>query len=185
MIHRLSTIREHELEIFKDFVMFEQRIFSHRLPKSFGEIKVEHDEQPCQHEENKSLQEFNRQMLNVKTNQYEIKIRHDEHLYQRDLSAFEFHLLQANNNRQTDEMNNVMTCVKTYLNHKTKTWICRIRYEESLLHSRLLRLCHRGSLKDETTHVYPQVIIDSSKISLSRIQLDYLSCNGKLKLHFH
>ena len=101
-------------------------------------------------------------------------------MYQRELATFEFRLSQANDNRQTDEMNKVMTCVKTYLNHKTKAWIRHIRYEESLLHSRLLCLCHRGSLKDETTHVYPQVIIDSSKISLSRIQLDYLSCNGNL-----
>ena len=59
--------------IFKDFVMFEQPIFSHRLPKSFGSIKVEHDEQPCDHEENKSLQEFNRQMLNVKINHMKLK----------------------------------------------------------------------------------------------------------------
>ena len=56
-------------------------------------------------------------------------------MYQRELAAFQFHLLQANDNQQTDEMNKVITCVKTYLNHTTKAWIRRIRYEELLLHS--------------------------------------------------
>ncbi|CAF5083083.1 unnamed protein product, partial [Rotaria magnacalcarata] len=59
-----------------------------------------------------------------------------------------------------------MILLKCYLNHYT---------------NRLIVRQHRRHLlsKQQTVNVYPQIIVDVPKISLNRIQLDYLSKSGK------
>jgi hypothetical protein len=48
-------------------------------------------------------------------------------------------------------------------------------------HIKLIRHYHRQLLSTAktSTDVYPQIIVDIPKVSLNRIQLDYLSRNGK------
>lgn len=162
--------------------MFQQRIFSRRLPKSFESITVKHEPGQSAHDVNKTLQELKRNMLDIELNRFETKLQECEQLYQRKLNAFELKLPKIIDNDQKHLVNTIMAHTKTYLEHITKAWIRRIRYEESLLRTKLLRDRRNRPLKNEITHVYPQVIIDSSTLSLSHRQLDYLSSNGNLNL---
>ena len=69
-----------------------------------------------------------------------------------------------------------------------KSSIRQIRYKESCLHVKLIRH-HRRRRQSLATNriidVYPQIIVDVPKISLNRIQLEYLSHTGKFKILFH
>lgn len=162
--------------------MFQQRIFSRQLPKSFESVSVKREPGQSVHDVNKALQELKRHMLDVELNRYETKLQECEQLYQQKLTAFELALSQTVDGHQKHLVNNIIGYTKAYLEHNTKVWIRRIRYEESLLRGKLLRYRRNRPSKSETTRVYPQVILDSSTISLSHGQLDYLSSNGKLNL---
>ncbi|CAF4735577.1 unnamed protein product, partial [Rotaria magnacalcarata] len=73
-----------------------------------------------------------------------------------------------------------MTLLKCYLSHYTNRLIRQIRYKEACVHVKLLRQHRRHFLsKQQIVDVYPQIIVDVPKISLNRIQLDYLSKSGK------
>ena len=117
-------------------------------------------------------------MLNGQLGKYESKMQEYECLYQRELTAFEHELLHTNYNHQNNERNNIINCVKTYLNHQTNKWIRTIRFQKACLHQKFSRH-HHSSLQHETVHVYPQVIVDASKVLLNPVQFDYLSHNGK------
>lgn len=162
--------------------MLQQRIFSRKLPKSFDSLttnkEVGHDER----NHHKNLQELKRKTLDAEIERHEKKIQGYEELYRQKLVAFEFDLSHRVDHHQKHLTNNIITCIKAYLDHRTNLSIRRIRYEESLLRTKLLRHRLNRRLKNKVTHVYPQVIIDSSTISLSSRQLDYLSTNGKLNL---
>ncbi|CAM4958271.1 unnamed protein product [Rotaria socialis] len=72
-----------------------------------------------------------------------------------------------------------MTLLKCYLSHYTNRLIRQIRYKEACVHVKLVRRHHRHLLsKQQIVDVYPQIIVDVPKISLNRIQLDYLSKSG-------
>ncbi|CAM2725150.1 unnamed protein product [Rotaria socialis] len=69
-----------------------------------------------------------------------------------------------------------MTLLKCYLSHYTNRLIRKIRYKEAWVHVTLARQHRRHLLsKQQIVDVYPQIIVDVPKISLNRIQLDYLS----------
>jgi hypothetical protein len=161
--------------------MFEQRILCHRLPKSFDSIKVENVDQPCTNKRNKTIQDFKRQMLNVKLQQYEMKIQEYEHMYQQELTTFELQHSQTKSSYLKDQMGDMpISLLKTHLNQQTNRFIRQIRYKESCFHTKVLRHHHfHASKTQKTINVYPQVIVDVSKISLNHNQLDYLSRNGK------
>ena len=181
-IHRLNTMRKEQMKIFKQLTMFQQRIVCHRLPKSFDCITVENIEQQCKHKQNKIIQEMKRQMLNVELEQYERKLQDYEHLYQRELAAFERHLFETNSGRPIHDINEMISYIKTYLHHQTNKWMRHIRYSESCLRIKLLRHSRARSKQDDV-HVYPQIIIDTaSKVPLNQNQLNYLSYNGKLNI---
>ena len=77
--------------------------------------------------------------------------------------------------------------VQTYLYYHTTKFIRHIRWKESNYHVKLVQCYYRqlsSTRKTNITDVYPQVIVNVEKISLNRIQLDYLSHNGKLKTLF-
>ncbi len=69
------------MKIFEDLTMFEQRILCQELPSSFNSITIINNEEHCVIKRNKMVQDLKRQMLNVKLEQYELKIQHYEHLY--------------------------------------------------------------------------------------------------------
>lgn len=167
--------------------MFEQRILCHRLPKSFDRIKPENNDQQCTNKRNKIIQDLKRQMLNTKLQRYEMKIQEYEHMYQQELTTFELQHSKIESSCLKDQMEDMLiNLLTTYLNQQTNRFIRQIRYKESCFHTKLLHHHHSHSptIKKTTTNVYPQVIVDVSKISLNYNQLDYLSRNGKLAVMF-
>jgi hypothetical protein len=172
------------LKIFEDLTMFEQRILCHKLPKSIDAIKIDIDsEQQGVNKHNKIIQELKRRMLNVELEQYEMKIQQYEQSYQQDLSTFQLQILNQTSSDQKSQVNKLMDLVKSYLTLYTNRLICRIRFKESRLHVKLIRCRRRRALlKKKIIDVYPQIIVDVRKVSLNRVQLDYLSRNGKCKL---
>ena len=165
--------------------MFEQQILCHKLPKSFNSIKTHNNEEEWANKRHKIIQDFKRRMLNIELGQYEIEIQQYEYLYEQELTAFESETCKINSPYQMCQLNMFMYFVKTFLYHYTKRLIRQIRYKESCLHVKLVRHHHRRrqSLATSTViDVYPQIIVDVPKVSLNRIQLEYLSHTGKLKI---
>jgi len=177
-------IDKKQLKKFDKLTMFEQQILCHKLPKSFDSIKAHHNnEEESANKRQKMTQDFKRRMLNIELGQYEIEIQQYECLYEQELAAFESETCKINSSYQTYQWNTFMYFVKTYLYHHTKLIIHQIRYKESCLHAKLVRHHRRQSLATNTTiDVYPQIIVDVPKLSLNRIQLEYLSYTGKFKI---
>ncbi|CAM4975613.1 unnamed protein product [Rotaria socialis] len=80
-----------------------------------------------------------------------------------------------------------MTLLKCYLSHYTNRLIRQISYKEACVHVKLVCQHRRHLLSKQQivdvnpqiiVDVYPQIIVDVPKISLNRIQLDYLSKSG-------
>ena len=126
-------------------------------------------------------------MLNIKLEEYEIKIQNYEYQYELELSAFKSEISRRNSSYKMYELNVLMHLVNTYVYHHTKILIRRIRYKESCLHIKLVRHRHRrqSSPTKKIIDVYPQIIIDVAKISMNHNQLDYLSHTGKFEFLFN
>ena len=97
-------------------------------------------------------------MLHVELEKYEIKIQHYENLYEQEIGAFQTEIFKINSSYQMCHFNELIYLVKTYIRRR------------------------RSLTTKKTIDVYPQIIIDIPKVSLSRNQLDYLSRNGKLRM---
>ena len=125
-------------------------------------------------------------MLNVKLQQYQMRIQHYEHLYQQEFNTLQSQLLYPTSSHHQCQVDIVMYFVKSHFDHHTKRLIRQIRYRESCLHVKLIRQHrHRSLSQKKIIDVYPQVIIDVQKVSLNHNQLDYLSRNGKFKIFLH
>ena len=171
------------MKLFKDLTLFEQRILCHKLPKSFDSIKTDSIQEQCQNKRNKIIQELKRRMLNVDLEQYEIKIQSYEHLFQENLTTLQLQILNPTSDSHKCQVDIVMHFVKQYFTHHTNTCIHQIRYQESCLHAKFLRHYRRhSSATNKTIDVYPQIIVDVSKVSLNHKQLEYLSRCGKLEI---
>ncbi|CAF1531351.1 unnamed protein product, partial [Adineta steineri] len=178
-IDRLITIRRKQLKVFEDLTMFEQHILCHKLPKSYDCIDTDADREQCMNKRNKIIQNLKRQMLNAELEQYEIKIQHYEYLYQQGLTTLYSQVSNPTSSNHKCQVHIVLHFLKSYFNHHTNLLIRQIRYKESCLHVKLSSHHRRHSrLKKKTIDVYPQIIVDIPKVSLNRIQLDYLSRNG-------
>jgi hypothetical protein len=171
------------MKLFKELTIHEQRIPCHQLSNSLDYIKADIDQEQCINKRNKIIQGLKRRMLNVELKQYENKIEHYEHLYQQDLNVLQLQILNPTSCNQKRKADMVMNLVKSYLQHHTNSLIRYIRFQESRLHVKLIRQHRRHLLTTkEIVDVYPQVIIDVPKVPMSRMQLNYLSRNGKLKV---
>jgi len=136
---------------------------------------------------NKMIQDFKRRMLNIELEQYEVQIQQYEYQFEQEFLAFKSETSKTNSSYQLNQLNMFMHFVKTYVYHHTKLLIHQIRYKESCLHVKLLRHQNRRRLHqtvetNKMIDVYPQIIVDVPKVSLNRIQLEYLSRTGKLKI---
>ncbi|CAF4097523.1 unnamed protein product, partial [Rotaria magnacalcarata] len=179
-IDQITTIRKKQLNIFEDLTIFEQRILCHSLPKKFDDIPILTYQNLFGNEANKILQELKRRKLNDQLKNYELKLQHYEDLYQTEINIFESKLIQTSLNHQHILADIFMTLLIFYLSHYTNRLIRQIRYKEACVHVKLVRQHRRHLLsKQQIVDVYPQIIGDVSKISLNRIQLDYLSKSGK------
>jgi hypothetical protein len=167
--------------------MFEQQILSHKVPKNFfNSINMDHIQEQCVNKHQKIIQDLKRRILNAKLEEYEIKIQNYEHRFEQQLRAFESETSNTNSSFQMPRLDTLMYLIKTYVYHHANILIRQIRYKESCLHVKLLRQYHRRLLSTQKNiSVYPQIIVDVPKVPLNRIQLDYLSCNGKSKLLFN
>jgi hypothetical protein len=165
--------------------MFEQRILCHKLPNSLNSIRIDdNNEEKCAvNKRHKIIQDLKRQMLNIELEQYEAKIQHYEYLYEQELSAFESETFRINSSYQMCHLNMLIYSVKAYVYHHTNMLIRQIRYKESCLHIKLLRHSRRRQslTTKKIADVYPQIILDVTRVSLNPIQLDYLSRTGKFK----
>ena len=176
----MTILRRKQLKLFQNLTMFEQRILCHKLPKSFDRFRIDIDGEECVNKRNKKIQEFKRRMLNIELEKYEMKIQHYEDLFQQDLAAFLIEISYPRSASQKGQVDILTHFVKSYLNHHTNRFIHQIRYKEACVHIKFLRHYRRySSLAKKTIDVYPQVIVDASKVLLNSIQLDYLSRNGK------
>ncbi|CAF4986424.1 unnamed protein product, partial [Rotaria socialis] len=178
--NQITTIRKKQLKIFEDLTIFEQRILCHTLPKAFDDIPIEKYQNLFGNEANKIMLELKRRRLNDQLKKYELKLQHYENLYQTEINIFESKLIQISLNHQDTQTDMLMILLKCYLSHYTNRLIRQIRYKEACVHVKLVRKHHRHLLsKQQIVDVYPQIIVDVPKISLNRIQLDYLSKSGK------
>jgi hypothetical protein len=176
-------LRKKQLELFEYLTMLEQRILCHKLPKSFDDINIDTNEEQNANKRNKTIQELKRRMLHVELEQYENKIQYYEHLYQQDLTTLLLQISNPNPSYPKYQVDTLLHFVKLYLNHYTNRFLRQIRYKESCVHRKLLRhYRHRLLSRKKTIDVYPQIIVDVPKVCLNRVQLDYLSRNGKLEI---
>ena len=176
----MSTIRKKQLKIFEDLTIFEQQILCHALPKTFDDIPIAKYQNLFGNEANKIMQELKRRKLNDHLKKYELTLKHYENLYQTEINMFESKLIQISSDHEDTQSNILMTLLKCYLSHHTNRLIRQIRYKESCVHVKLVRQHRRHLLsKQQIVDVYPQIIVDVPKVSLNRLQLDYLSQSGK------
>ncbi|CAF1234089.1 unnamed protein product [Rotaria magnacalcarata] len=179
-IDQITTIRKKQLKIFEDLTIFEQRILCHSLPKTFDDIPIVTYQNLFGNEANKTIRELKRRKRNDQLKNYELKFQHYEDLYPTKIDIFQSKLIQTSLNHQHIQADIFMTLLKCYLNHNTNRLIRQIRYKEACVHVKLVRQYRRHLLsKQQIVDVYPQIIVDVPKISLNRIQLDYLSKSGK------
>ncbi|CAF5107405.1 unnamed protein product, partial [Rotaria magnacalcarata] len=130
------------------------------------------------------MQELKRRKLNDQLKNYELKLQDYEDLYQTEINIFESKLIQTSLNHQHIQADIFMTLLKCYLSHYTNRLIRQIRYKEACVHVKLVRRHHRHLLsKQQIVDAYPQIIVDVPKISLNRIQLDYLSKSASRKTY--
>ncbi|CAF3334786.1 unnamed protein product [Rotaria socialis] len=175
-IDQITTIRKKQLKIFEDLTIFEQPIICHSLPKTFDDIPIVTYQNLFGNEANKIMQELKRRKLNDQLKNYELKLQDYEDLYQTEINIFESKLIQTSLNHQHIQADIFMTLLKCYFTHHTNRLIRQIRYKEACLHVKLVRQHRRHLLlKQQIVDVYPQIIVDVPKISLNRLQLDYLS----------
>jgi DNA gyrase/topoisomerase IV subunit B len=163
--------------------MLEQRILCHKLPKAFDCMKMDNIQEPCENKRNKIIQELKRRMLNGELERYENKIQQYEHLYQQELTTLHAQIMNPTSPSHKGQVDILLYVINLYFNQQTTKFIRKIRYQESCLHAKLVRH-HRRDLSSikKTADVYPQTIVDVTNLSLNRIQLDYLSRNGKFKI---
>ena len=164
--------------------MFEQRIVCQQLPNSFYESNPSIDAKQNINKCKKTVQEFKCRMLNSELEQFEIKIQQYEDLYQEQLNAFQLEMVHNTNSHQLCQVEMLQRLLQTYLYYHTSKFLRHIRWKESNYHVKLVQCYYRqlsSTRKTNTIDVYPQFIVDVEKISLNRIQLDYLPHNGKLK----
>jgi len=129
------------------------------------------------------IQDFKRQMLHIELEQYEVKMQQYEYEFEQEWTAFQLETSQTQSWYQMSEWNMFKNFINTYLYHNTNLWIRAIRYKESCVHVKLLQQYHRQRLPTQKNiDVYPQIIVDMAKISLNRIELDYLSRHGRLNV---
>ena len=152
--------------------MFEQEILCHQVPYSLrhGKLPIDNDESS----------KDKRRQLQHQLEAYESEIQLDEHAYQKQFDAFESEVYKFKFSRQMSQFSVFIGLVKSYIYQHTQQIMRRIRYKESWHHVLLIRQYHRlqSSGTKNTFDVYPQIIVDTPQVPLSRLQLDYLSHNG-------
>ena len=185
------TIRKKQLKVFEQLTMFEQHILCHKIPNSLNSMEIDIDEELSTNKRHKIIQDIKRRQLHNDLERYETTIQHYEHLYEEEFNMFKSDVYKSKSSYQMFRIDTLIHTVTSYIYQHTKQIIRHIRYKESCRHVTLTRQHqHRrhhysrsqSSATNNTLNVYPQVILDVSKVPLNRLQLDYLSHTGNLLL---
>jgi len=168
------------MKVFEAMTKFQQKILCHKLPKKFIHINISSDsEVKGTNQQQKCIRDFKRRMLQMELERYQTEIQHYDHLYEQELNTFKIETDKLNLFIQMTSRSIMIHFVEMYVYHHTKILMREIRYKESRLHFKLRR--HHQLLTKKIISVYPQIIVDLPKVTLNRVQLDYLSRTGKLK----
>ena len=177
-------IRDEQLKVFEQMIIFQQRILCHRLPQSFNQIEEMTDKTDNMTVQNKHVQEAKRRKLDRTLQDYETKLLDCEHRYQDEFSKLEMQLWKQHYSETRDHYDRMMQSLQDYFDqHKHRT-MRTIRYREACVRTALQKLQRRqmsrkSKKKAKKVDVYPQVIVDTKKLSLNQRQLDYLSQRGE------
>jgi hypothetical protein len=189
----LINIRDEQLKVFEQMSFFQQRILCHRLPQSLDECEDMTDLTNNIHVQNKSIQEAKRRQLDRTLKHYETQLLDYDHLYEQEWYNLEIELLKQYYPANKLNYDQIIECLQNFLNHRQYRTIRTIRYREACMGVALRKIQRRHmSKKTKNTNknkkkkknrmieVYPQVIVDTSKLCLNQRQLDYLSHRGNL-----
>ena len=177
-------IRDEQLKVFEQMIIFQQRILCHRLPQSFNQIEEMTAHIDNQNGQNKHIQEAKRRKLDQALQDYETKLLDCEHRYQSEFSNLERQLWIQHFSGTRDHYDRIIQSLKDYLTHLSHRTIRTIRYRETYVRTALRKLQRRqmsqkSKKKTSKVDVYPQVIVDKKKICLNQRPLDYLSQRGE------
>ena len=176
------------MKVFEEMTMFEQRILCHQLPEILDSAIIPNlDIKQLSSRRLKMLQELKRFTLNVELHEYENKIEHYENLYQQELASLQQQIESTNSYFPQHQTNMLLYIVQSYLTAYTNGLLRQVRFNEACFHVKLTRHRRRRQsfLSYNVVDVYPQVIVDVPKVCLNRLQLEYLSRNGKHQRHFN
>ena len=200
MLERLIALRQKQLKTFEEMTMFEVRILCKRLPKSINDLdkiisfddssvtsmsmknqqnKKDHRQQEINKKHQKNIRDYKRQTLAKTFEEYETIIEENEYLYQEELLKFEYE-----SSTHTNQMNNLMTCMNNYLNHRTNKIIREIRYKEAIFRVKLNHPRHRtksSSTINKNINVYPEAIDETFENLFTDKELAFLSSIGNTR----
>lgn len=170
------------MKVFEDMTMFEQRIVCRRLPVAFHRKTADLEQRARSNRHKKMVQELKRVMLNVELEDYEIAIQDYEQSYQDELLKLEQQIRNPSTDEHKRHTDILLYFLHSYLQQLTDRLLRRVRFKESCLRVSLRRHHRRqqqSSSGEQRIDVYPQTIVDVSKVALNQVQFDYLSQNGK------
>ena len=118
----------------------------------------------------RQIRDYKRQSLANILEVYELKIEENEVLYQKEfLRLFENDEL-LRQQQQSDQTQNFMNCLNTYLQQRVDVRLRKIRYKETIIRMELNHTRHRYSkpsasslMTSRATNVYPEAIIEISE----------------------
>ncbi|CAF0911704.1 unnamed protein product [Rotaria sordida] len=194
-IQSLINLRRKQLQVLEEMTMFEVRILCKHLPKSINQLNkmipldnniTTHDvsiqnrtlsQQELSKKYRKEIQNLKRSILHETLKKYENMIEEDEHLYQKELFLFEHQLSQ-----HTNDVNNLIICLNTYLNHYTNKMIQQIRYRETIFRMKLYHPRHHrksaSTSSNQNISVHPEIILDIPENIFTDEELTLLSSAG-------
>ena len=181
----MISIRDEQLKVFEEMTFFQQRILCHRLPQSLNKNEDITDLTNNNiHVQNKNIQEAKRRQLDRILKQYETQLLDYEHLYEKEWCNLETELFKQYYSTNKIHYGDIIECLQNFFNHRQQRTIRTIRYREACVGVVLRKIQRRHiskkTKKKKMIDVYPQVIVDVSKLCLNKRQLDYLSHRGNI-----
>lgn len=181
-------IREQQMKVYEEMVMFETRILCRVLPRSINKLDklVPPDNLSYQYktgsqeealnQHHKQIRDLKRNLLHDKLSEYESVIEEHEISYQRELIEFPYELSQQNSQNVS-----LMAHLENYLDHHTNRIMRDILYKETLFRMKLKHPRHRpkSTAKRNTVSVYPEAIIETTNNLFTDNELALLSSSGK------
>ncbi|CAF1627423.1 unnamed protein product, partial [Didymodactylos carnosus] len=180
-IDRLFTLRQQQLEIFEAMTTFEEQIVCMRLltsiniPEEMAFISETNLRLCVDKNDRTKLRNEKRERIASILENYESNIEANEFEYRKELFQFEYDL-----SHPADSIDNLMSCLEEYLNHRTQKYMRLIRYKEARFRVRLKQRRHLKSSSSsmsasQSISVYPEAIIETSGSLFTHQEFAFLS----------